>query len=80
MEKLRTQAQEETTRGKIINAILAGCHTTDAIIRNAGLFTQYRDFCDEIAKLQCEGLVEIGRHPVWNIRGYYFTEKALRNI
>lgn len=80
MEKLRTQALEKTTRGKIINAILTGCHTTYAIIKNAGLFTQYRDFCDEIAKLQSEGLVEIGRHPVWNIRCYYFTEKALRNI
>lgn len=80
MEKLRTQAQEETTRGKIINAILAGCHTTDAIIRNAGLLTNYRDFCDEIARLQCEGLVKTDRDSVWNRRGYYFTEIALRNI
>lgn len=80
MEKLRTQAQENTTRGKIINAILAGCHTTEAIIKNAGLFTQYSDFCDEIVKLRREGLITSDCDDVWSRWGYYFTEKALRNI
>lgn len=80
MEKLRTQAQEETTRGKIINAILTGCHTRDAIIMNAGLLTQYSEFCDEIAKLLSEGLITSDCDDVWSRWGYYFTEKALRNI
>ena len=79
MEKLRTRAQEDTVKGKVIASIIAGCHTTEAIIENAGLFTQYRDFCDAIAELHKEGVVVCER-DIWGRWGYYFTENALKNI
>ena len=80
MEKLRTRAQENTVKGKVIAAILSGCHTTEAIMTNACLFTQYRDFCDAICELRSEGTITSDCDDVWGRWGYYFTEKALRNI
>ena len=76
MDKIRTQAQEETPRGKI----LAGCHTVEAIMKNACMGYDFRTFRMTIAELKEEGLLTYDKNQLWGEWGYYLSNKASVNL
>ena len=80
MDKIRTQAQEETPRGKILAAILAGCHTVEAIMKNACMGYDFRTFRMTIAELKEEGLLTYDKNQLWGEWGYYLSNKASVNL
>lgn len=80
MEKLRTQAQEDTPRGKILAAIISGCHTVEAIMKNANMGYDFRTFRLTIAELKEEGLLTYDKNQLWGEWGYYLSSKALINL
>lgn len=64
----------------IIIAILLGAHTTDMIIRNRGLETQYKAVCKALVSLQVKGLIEYTNDNMANEYGYFITEEGWLNI
>lgn len=65
---------------KIVNAILQGAHTTDMIIRNQGLETQYRAVCKTLAWLQSQGIIEYHNRNLAQEYGYFIADNAWNRI
>lgn len=76
MESTKTIATTETNEGRIICAIIRGCHKTANIMKETFGFGEYRQFCEAIANLQKEGLVVCSNDNMAHEWGYFLTDKA----
>lgn len=65
---------------QIIVAILQGAHTPDMIMRNRGIYTEYKEFCEAMAALQIEGIIECHNRNMAHEWGYYLTDKGMQSI
>ena len=78
--KTKTIATTETDEGKIVCAILRGCHKTENIMKEMFEATEYRQFCDAIASLQKKGLVVCTNENMAHEWGYFLTDKAYQQM